>query len=79
MKEEKNHSSYRNQEKQVMLTDQLWWSKIRKASGYLLLMVLLLFFSGCATGGSYKLKPLGKGVSVTRLKDGRQAGVWIMP
>ena len=60
---------------QVMNTEQLWWPKIRKASGYLILMIMLAFFSGCATGGSHKLKPLGKGISVTRLKDGREGFV----
>jgi Tfp pilus assembly protein PilF len=35
-------------------------------------MIVLAIFSGCATAGNSKLKSLGKGTSVMRLKDGRE-------
>lgn len=56
----------------IISVEQLWMPKILKGAGYLVLMIILAFFSGCVTGGTYKLKSYGKGTSVARLKDGRQ-------
>ena len=63
----------------VKNAELLWWSKVRKRSGWLALMIVLAVFSGCATSAKVTQQPVttvtNQGPSVSRLEDGRQGFV----
>ncbi len=64
---------------------ELWWLKARRRAGWLPLMIVLAFFSGCATSAKVTQQPAttiitattvtNQGPSVARLEDGRQGFV----
>ena len=63
----------------VKNAELLWWSKVRKRSWWLALMIVLAVFSGCATSAKVTQQPVttvtNQGPSVSRLEDGRQGFV----
>jgi tetratricopeptide (TPR) repeat protein len=68
-----------SQAMQVKNAELLWWLEVRRRTGWLVLMIALAVFSGCAT--SAKVTPqsvttvVNQEPSVARLKDGRKGFV----
>jgi Tfp pilus assembly protein PilF len=65
---------------QVNNAELLWWSKIRRRAGWLVLVMVLAVFSGCATSAKVTQQVtqqpvIDQGPSVARLEDGRQGFV----
>ena len=60
-------------------TELLWWSKVRRRPGWVVLVTVLALFSGCVASAKVTQQPVAtvanQGPSVARLEDGRQGFV----